>query len=333
MQVLIIGLMGVIAFILTMKKAPAPTTPSQNPTTPNQNPTAPSSQTVSMNPQPTPPASNNTGASLTGLASTIAGAAQAGVALGKAVDNALQGGHGTALTATTAEVGAGAILTSVAIVSLIGFAAAFPIGEVIIAVVIVVAVLAYAIASIISDEQRLAYGQSGARSDWQKHWTQIYNESWQHIRGNPKYNAYTDSQLSAMLTPFVDGFMMASNSVAYEQWMKSPRGITLDMYGQSQWGYDRGYFVGPITAAGDLNFDVTLLHTTRPTVTVPPLLGISSKPLPPKSREIPATFPSNPSSPVVQPTPTPAPVAIILKPKSPPPVVVKPILTPKGNVK
>lgn len=177
-------------------------------------------------------------------------AAVVGSQLGKELDKAL-GGREEAASNQAAQ-GAGAILAG-------GFVALGPfIGPLFLVGIGELLVLAYLIVVAVEDATRLAYGQNGARADYEKEWLRMYGRGYDELAGKtftrPDGSKWkpTDAEINRAVWPFVDGYMRKRNELAFQRWMKQPWGLGKDAQGHAIYGRDRGYFVGEV-AAGTLS--------------------------------------------------------------------------------
>jgi hypothetical protein len=178
------------------------------------------------------------------------GAAVAGYEAGKVLDVALGGREG-GVTSTIASVGMATVasVASLAVAGSIFFA--------FVAVVLLVPLsVAYAVGSIITDASRLAYGQDGAARDYWKRWYQVQGELEQKLLSETFVTVKEGAAVPFRLTPnearriswsFADGYMLRANLLAFQRWMRAPRGwgiSSADEHGL--WGSERGYFVGRV---------------------------------------------------------------------------------------
>jgi hypothetical protein len=164
------------------------------------------------------------------------------------------GGDGKGITAkvaaitvgATAGIGATAAGVATGIISIgISLTAVMGLGLVVLAV----GALVYAILTPWTDEQRLAYGQTGAWNDWKKEHTKLLGLAIGAIKA--KFGG-TDAQVRRLATPYVDGIMAQRNRLSYLAWMKGgPRGIGVSDEYHAQFGHDRGYFWGARGADGN----------------------------------------------------------------------------------
>jgi hypothetical protein len=191
-------------------------------------------------PTATPNPNTDAIAKFVAAAAAATGGALVGATAGDWIDTQIQGGSDNVVTKTVARVGGGALGAGAALA--VFFPALWPV----VGVALLVVACVYAIASIISDIGRVAYGQAGATADYAKAWDTLYSQMFSTARANPDFAKYSDSEISRFITPVVDGYQRNLNRVAYRQWMLRGRGF-LGLGGtdgeHAKWGFDRGYFV------------------------------------------------------------------------------------------
>jgi hypothetical protein len=171
----------------------------------------------------------------------------AGRFTGRELDKAF-GGTGEGATGTVAQVGGGVA----------GFVGSMC-GTLALASVAVYTVLAYAIASIVDDLNRLSYGQAGARKDFDQEWDRVETEFETKMLGltaqpdgsvTQSPTGLTRAEAIRMAWPYADGYMKKRNRLAFAAWMCRGRGFlglgTTDNIYHAEFGMDRGYFLGEV---------------------------------------------------------------------------------------
>ncbi len=179
-------------------------------------------------------------------------AVNVGRVVGREFDQ-LAGGDGQSGTGLIAQVGGGAVGLAGA---LGGVLAGFAVG--------VYAIVAYAIGSIVSDINRLEYGQKGARKDFDDEWFRVQTKLFYLLRGATidttgetivfKAGGMSAASANRISWPYADGYMRKQNRLAFQTWMRRGRGFlslgtTTDTY-HGKFGTDRGYFAGVASAGG-----------------------------------------------------------------------------------
>lgn len=206
------------------------------------------------------------GTILGGLSPTWGVAAAGGSQIGKEIDKLL-GGREEAASNQVAQAGGGILAGGlVAFGPILGPLMFVGVGQVI--------VLVYLVVVAIEDAIRLhSYGQSGALEDYWKQWMVMYGRGYDNLvggvpvavldaSGEKVRNAdgtvktatviLTDAEINRIMWPFTDGYMAQRNKNAFERWMRQPWGLGMTRGGHAKYGRDRGYFVGEVSAAGDL---------------------------------------------------------------------------------
>lgn len=166
------------------------------------------------------------------LGATYGTGINVGRAVGRELDQ-LAGGTGTSGTGVIAQA-AGGGAGGAAVIFGVSAALSF----------FVVGTLVYVIGSIVSDLNRLAYGQKGAAADYAKEWQRIVTA----LTTTLQARGHTEAQAKRVAWAYGDGWMRRKNRLAFGQWMRRGRGLlslgtTSDGY-HAKFGQDRGYFVG-----------------------------------------------------------------------------------------
>ncbi len=183
----------------------------------------------------------------------VGNAVNVGTQVGKELDKVLGGRDGEA-TSIVAQAGIGA--TTGALVAFGPFGALFAVAF------FQFTLLAYAIGSIISDINRLKYGQAGAQADYHREWLRIYGAAYDRLRAGVKIEdgstvMLTDAEVNRIVWPWCDGYMRNRNRIAFHRWMRQPRGVGMTDASHADYGAIRGYFVGTV-GAGSLVLEPAL---------------------------------------------------------------------------
>lgn len=194
-------------------------------------------------PQPDTLGLTKAGAGGPGL--VLSGAQGAAQAVGQGIDRLL-GGSGNGATGIIAQGATVGAVSTVVVGAAIG--AAFPALGITLGLlamlsvgVLVVGALVYAVATVWSDLERLAYGQAGAQRDFEKERANLLQNAVSALK--TKFTA-AEAQVYRMAIPYVDGIMWERNRIAFNAWMKRPHGIGIDNITHARFGADRGYFYG-----------------------------------------------------------------------------------------
>ena len=226
-------IIGALAFIVLATKKPAPQSGGSALAT---QPTQPTQQTNQVPP----------------VVVAIATGAQVGAVVDKAVNKNSDGA-----TQTGAQVGGALIGGAAALASLGVFSGA------IFAALAFFAVASYLVLLSLDDAAKLAYGQNGARKDWEKQWEKVHDACFTRLRAKADPRT-TDAEIERELIPLVDGYMRELNRIAFKKFMASgegpntpgevfgpTKGIVISNLGNKVtvgqkwvWGWARGKFVG-----------------------------------------------------------------------------------------
>lgn len=175
----------------------------------------------------------------------IAGAVITGAAVGKAVDIAL-GGTGTGARGTVAQASFGVIFGIIALVAIVGP----PFTVVLAAIVVAVAIAVYAFTILIDEVSRLSYGQAGCLKDYNKQWDKLHAQCFLQMKATPDKAGWTDTMVDRFIIPFIDGYCLELNRLAWKSFQGRPRTIAAgliyggqDNFNWAMAGRNRGYFL------------------------------------------------------------------------------------------
>lgn len=146
-----------------------------------------------------------------GIVATIG----AGIAIGGSVDKSINPNSNAGTQAAASALGglaaAGVVLLSMGWIAPPLFA-----------VLLVVVAFAYTLVLLISDGAAQAYGQDGARADFQKQWHATHDSAFAKLKLSADPST-TDEEIERQLMPFIDGYMVDLNRRALAKWMVGGR--------------------------------------------------------------------------------------------------------------
>lgn len=132
----------------------------------------------------------------------------------------------------------------------------------------IVGAVIYLIVELVEDAERLKYGQPGARDDMLKEMDRIKGLVFDGVR-----KAYPNTEPGNIVraaVPFADGWAEQMNRIHYLKWMATAHGIGADDSTHRKWGWDRGYWYGPL-GGGYVSPNVHKARTSQHVLTwVPP---------------------------------------------------------------
>lgn len=209
--------LGGVALLALVKKAPPSSPPKSGGETPSPQPedNANAIQTDA----------NGTPSTAAGFLAAVGAAVSAGIG-GKALDQAINpnsntfsqtaGGIAIGVSAGVAVLAVSGALAPILLALGITAVAAGPFA----AIFVAVAVAIYALIVVVQDLVRLQYGQAGAREDFAKQYGELYSQAERSLIANPDAKAKTQAERERILVPFVEGFMARLNWSAYQKHMQ-----------------------------------------------------------------------------------------------------------------
>ncbi len=118
--------------------------------------------------------------------------------------------------------------------------------------------LIYAIAVVVTDLMALAFGQKGAREEYERLWNEAEAKFFRGLlaAGAPRVRLFdgttienpappiTEIQAKRFSVPMADGYMAQANKLAFLQWKSRDKGIGQTLAGHMKFGQDRGKWCG-----------------------------------------------------------------------------------------